>query len=116
MQLWSSLNIHVKQEFFETIKKWEKIYQSNVFNNLYVRGVLKVLQGIIEKNCDRRIDLCCSEASQKFLALFVRIRCFWQARIIRRLLKDRNIGTLAVNKKKQPKKKVIHPKQEKMIG
>jgi len=70
---------------------------------------------LLKKNVSP-LQLCSPEATRNFINLFIRIRCHWEARFIRRILKKD--GTLVVKKtkerepnKNQPNIKESKPKQ-----
>lgn len=107
---------HVNDDIFKNIQAWEKEFQSVIRSKLHLKNISKTLIIMLSKKNVSPLQLCSPEATKSFISLFIRIRCHWEARFIRRILQKG--GTLVVKKtkerepkKKQPNIKKSKPKQ-----
>lgn len=101
---------YVNNAIFKNIQAWEKEFQLIIRSKLHLKNISKTLIFMLwEKNASP-LKLCSPEATKNFIKLFIRIRCHWEARFIRRILKKG--GTLVVKKTKGKKLKKEQPNFE----
>jgi len=75
--------VHVTENIYQIIMVWEKQFQCVIRNIIHKKNLAQLLTDIFTQNCPI-VQLCCPESSNSFLYMFIRIRCHWEARIMRR--------------------------------
>ncbi|KAK0177017.1 hypothetical protein PV328_001108 [Microctonus aethiopoides] len=79
---------------FSTVKKWNNKFETIIGNHIHKGNTSEHLHSELEF---LSFQLCSIEATTLFLKVFIKVRCFWEARFIRRELKKRD--TVTVDKK-----------------
>ncbi|KAL6417185.1 hypothetical protein ACFW04_014614 [Cataglyphis niger] len=83
---------------------WKKEFQS-VRNKLHLKNISEILIIMLLKKNVSPLQLCSPEATKSFISLFIRIRCHWKARFIRRILKKGDTLVVKRTKERESKKK-----------
>lgn len=77
---------------FTTVMGWNKKFEQIIGNCVHKKNISVQLRSELRSLCPH-FQLCSLEAETLFLNLFIKIRCFWEARFIRRTLKKCDSAT-----------------------
>ncbi|KAK0071770.1 hypothetical protein PV325_012384, partial [Microctonus aethiopoides] len=77
------------QLLFSTVKKWNNKFETITSNHIHKGNISVYPHSALEYEFPS-FQLCSIEATTLFLNVFIKVRCFWEARFIRRELMKRD--------------------------
>lgn len=77
----------VSETTFQTILAWEHVFQKNFKNIFHEKKISKVIGNLLHNACPA-LNLCSPDKSLAFMDIFIKSRCHWEARFLRRNYKE----------------------------